>query len=259
MYSTGNSLLIIVEQRLRQLRADAKIAKHEYEEAVSQRATTQSEVNRLLERKHAWGDSDVSRFTTLVRSDHSSNQQVAASTVKLKEIELETDRAFSDLMQAILQRYHEEQVWSDKIRNTSTYAGALGLAINLVVFVGAIAFVEPWKRRRLVERLEEKMLGMAGKMDASVLRLEEKLDSVSAHHDTRSLQLPNSPTDGPTPLTLPISPATTPRWQRSLDWLPEELRILAVPSSDRDLIASSVCGLAAGVTLAVSFLWIFCR
>jgi len=46
-------------------------------------------------------------------------------------------------MCTILARYHEEQVWSDKIW-PSTYG-------SLAVFVVAVVFVEPWKRISLAQ------------------------------------------------------------------------------------------------------------
>lgn len=57
-------------------------------------------------------------------------------------------------MRAILNRYHEEQVWSDKIRSLSTY-GSLGITgANVFLFLLAVVLVEPWRRKRLVDKLE---------------------------------------------------------------------------------------------------------
>ena len=61
-------------------------------------------------------------------------------------------------MRTILARYHEEQVWSDKIRSASTYGQLAALGLNLAVFVLAIVLVEPWKRKRLVQSFEQRMV-----------------------------------------------------------------------------------------------------
>ena len=53
--------------------------------------------------------------------------------------------------------YHEEQVWSDKIRSVSTYGSLAALTVNLLVFVLAIVIVEPWKRRRLAQTFEKRI------------------------------------------------------------------------------------------------------
>jgi sensitive to high expression protein 9 len=253
----------IPETRLRWLREDAKSAKEEYERAVTKRATSQSDVNSLLERKHVWSDEDVSRFTQLVRSDHSSNQAVTTTAVALKETELATDKAFSDLMQAILQRYHEEQVWSDKIRNVSTYAGLAGLLVNLVVFVGAIAFVEPWKRKRLVERLEDRIEVMMGKVEGQIGGLGEKVEKDMAQLkmarvgglSASSTGVPETaPLEPPTPLA--IMPLPTSPLSQSLERISPLLDKFAPPSLDRDIAFSAGCGAVLGITVTAISLWL---
>ena len=149
-------------------RSDARAAKTAYDTAVQARSNAQHEVNILLERKHSWTDTDVSAFTSLVRRDHISSNSVTTTSAALRDAETTVDTAFSDLTKSILQRYHEEQVWSDKIRNVSTWVNLAGLVINLVVFVGALAIVEPWKRRRLVERVEERMGEMMARVEGEV-------------------------------------------------------------------------------------------
>lgn len=207
----------------------------------------------------------MSRFTQLVRSDHSSNQAVTTTAVALKETEIATDKAFSDLMQAILQRYHEEQVWSDKIRNVSTYAGLAGLLVNLVVFVGAIAFVEPWKRKRLVERLEDRIEVMMGKVEGQIGGLGEKVERDMAQMKQASegglsasvsstIPTDTVPMESPTPLAtmpLPTSPLS-----QSLERISPFLDKVAPPSHDRDIVFSAGCGAILGVTVTAFSLWL---
>ncbi|EPQ54748.1 hypothetical protein GLOTRDRAFT_111396 [Gloeophyllum trabeum ATCC 11539] len=149
----------VVEQeaRISEAREHARAAKKAHEDAVLQRSNSQREVNELLQRKSSWSDADVVRFTHLVREDHSHEQAEARAKAEAARAEEAVERAFSDLMQSILARYHEEQVWSDKIRSASTYGSLAALGLNVVVFVLAIALVEPWKRRRLAQTFEKKI------------------------------------------------------------------------------------------------------
>lgn len=83
----------------------------------------------------------------------------------------------SDFMQAILERYHEEQVWSDKvsfctehdlvltvktnaalsqIRAISTYGSLAITSLNVLLFIITLLLIEPWRRRRLVANVEER-------------------------------------------------------------------------------------------------------
>lgn len=124
---------------------------------MQQRSNSQREVNDLLQRKSTWNDADVGRFTVLVRQDHLYEQEEARAKAEVGATEDEVEREFSELMRAILARYHEEQVWSDKIRSVSSYGQLAVLGVNVFVFVLAIVLVEPWKRKRLAQTFERKV------------------------------------------------------------------------------------------------------
>jgi sensitive to high expression protein 9 len=81
--------------------------------------------------------------------------QEAAS--KLAEAERVTEQVANKLSTSILRRYHEEQIWSDKIRRMSTW-GTWGLmGVNVLIFLVFQFGFEPWRRRRLVRGFEEKV------------------------------------------------------------------------------------------------------
>jgi len=135
-----------------------------------------------------WTDADVSRFTALVREDHALEQDEARAKASVARTEDVVEREFSALMRTILARYHEEQVWSDKIRSVSTYGQLAVLGANVLVFVLAIVLVEPWKRRRLMQAFERRVQEMekanldavAVGMGALEARLEEQEDRTLA-------------------------------------------------------------------------------
>lgn len=168
----------VVEQeaRIKATRQAAREAKTAYDDAVLQRSLSQRQVNELLQRKSSWTDGDVSAFTSLVRSDHQLEQHEVATKAKVSENEDALDREFGELMRAILARYHEEQVWSDKIRSASTYGSMMVLGVNVVVFLLAIVVVEPWKRRRLAQTFEKKVEEMATETQALIESGSAKLE-----------------------------------------------------------------------------------
>lgn len=155
---------------------------------MQKRSDSQREVNSLLERKSTWTDTDVSRFTVLVRQDHALEQAEARAKAAVAQTEDGVEREFSALMRAILARYHEEQVWSDKIRSVSTYGQLAVLGANVLVFVLAIVLVEPWKRRRLMQAFERRVQEMEAAnldavgtgMDALRSRLEKQDEMILA-------------------------------------------------------------------------------
>jgi sensitive to high expression protein 9 len=114
-------------------------------------------VNELLQRKHAWSSADLERFTSLYRSDHANEVAEAESHEAITHAERELEEAASKLNRAMLSRYHEEQIWSDKIRRMSTW-GTWGLmGVNVLLFLVFQIAVEPWRRQRLVRGFEDKV------------------------------------------------------------------------------------------------------
>ena len=139
-------------------RAAVRVAKDAYTSAISLRSKSQREVNELLQRKNSWSPQDLERFTALYRSDHANEQTEIQAQEALGEAERYAEEAAAKLSKSILARYHEEQIWSDKIRRMSTW-GTWGLmGVNVLLFLGFQVAVEPGRRRRLVQGFEEKVM-----------------------------------------------------------------------------------------------------
>ncbi|QRG39335.1 hypothetical protein FDK38_003772 [Candidozyma auris] len=155
-----------LEEELKSKKQTVKDSKLAYSEAIQKRSDSQKEINELLTRKHNWGPADVERFTELYRNDHTNQQEEETAEQQLAEAESEVDSVQNKLTQSILTRYHEEQIWSDKIRQASTWGTWIIMGINVLLFTVATFLVEPWKRRRLVNAF-----------DAQV---QQKMDSFSA-------------------------------------------------------------------------------
>lgn len=146
-----------LEVEVQSSRRAVKETRNSYSEAIATRSTTQREVNDLLHRKHTWSPSDIERFTSLYRNDHANEQAEAACQKEVADAEARYEESSTRLAKSILARYHEEQIWSDKIRHMSTW-GTWGLmGINVLLFVVFQIAIEPWRRRRLVKGFEEKV------------------------------------------------------------------------------------------------------
>lgn len=139
-------------------RSSLQQAREAYSTAISQRSASQREVNELLQRKHAWSSNDLERFTALYRSDHANEQSESSAQERLAAAERQAEEAAARLSSSILARYHEEQIWSDKIRRMSTW-GTWGLmGVNVLLFLVFQIGVEPWRRKRLVKGFEDKVM-----------------------------------------------------------------------------------------------------
>ncbi|KAL8713001.1 MAG: hypothetical protein Q9220_002861 [cf. Caloplaca sp. 1 TL-2023] len=151
------SQITIQESHLQQTRSTLSAARTAYTNAINTRSTSQREVNALLQRKHTWSSADLERFTSLYRSDHANEVAESSAHDALVKAEREAEEASGRLSESILKRYHEEQIWSDKIRRMSTW-GTWGLmGVNVLLFLVFQLGLEPWRRRRLVKGFEEKV------------------------------------------------------------------------------------------------------
>ncbi|EIM85877.1 mitochondrial distribution and morphology family 33, partial [Stereum hirsutum FP-91666 SS1] len=172
----------VVEQeaRITAARTAAREAKLSYEAAVEQRSSSQREVNDLLQRKSSWKTPELTRFMELIQEEHIREQEEARSKNAVRQTEEEVEKEFNDLLRLILARYHEEQVWSDKIRSVSTYGSMAVLGVNVFVFLLAIILVEPWKRKRLAQTFEKKVEELAvvnsQAVENGIGALRERLD-----------------------------------------------------------------------------------
>ncbi|KAG0238399.1 sensitivity to high expression protein she9 [Actinomortierella wolfii] len=152
-------------------------AKHAYEEAIATRSNTQKAINDLLQRKHLWSPNDVIRFTDLYRSEHANEQAEIRAKEAYRQAEEDVEEKSRKLTTVIMERYHGEQVWSDKIRAASTY-GTWGLVcVNVMAFLIVQAFVEPRRRRKQIERYEELVQDLT---DRGILPSKENADGTTA-------------------------------------------------------------------------------
>ncbi|PVH82091.1 hypothetical protein DL98DRAFT_514163 [Cadophora sp. DSE1049] len=151
------SRITLLEKRVSDAQEAVRSSRLTYKTTVADRAATQREVTGLLARKDSWTPGDLERFTALYRMDHTNEQAVQEAATRLADAEREAEHAASKLSSSILSRYHEEQIWSDKIRRMSTW-GTWGLmGVNVLLFLVFQFGFEPWRRRRLVHGFEEKV------------------------------------------------------------------------------------------------------
>ena len=141
------------DESLSKLKSDLSESRVRYRKAVSERSSCQKEINNLLQRKSEWKDTELNRFTELYRREMNLDQKELETKVGNELLEKQVDQAHQELINAMRERYQEEQLWSDKIRRASTL-GTFGLMfLNLVLFLVLQLWVEPRKRRKLVNEV----------------------------------------------------------------------------------------------------------
>jgi sensitive to high expression protein 9 len=170
----------VLEQEHGAAQTRLRAARGEYKAVTAQRASTQREVSMMLARKDSWTPTDLERFTTLYRTDHSLEGRVAAVADDLAEAEAAEAAVSAALNAGILRRYHEEQIWSDHIRRASTW-GTWGLmAVNVLLFLGFQFVAEPWRRRRLINAIADGEQSVLAEVRKDIDELRAEMASKSA-------------------------------------------------------------------------------
>ncbi|KAG5935118.1 hypothetical protein E4U53_000505 [Claviceps sorghi] len=250
----------LLEVQLAEAHATVRAARQAYKLSNTKRATTQREVTMLLARKDTWSPSDLERFTELYRTDHELEGEVAKAQEALTESEIEEQSLSQRLNAGILKRYHEEQIWSDRIRRASTW-GTWGLmGMNFLLFVVLQFFAEPWRRRRLVrgvveegERAMGQVVDELASLKLSLARWEEQASR--AAHETAEAPTAHLeaavPSSAQEPWTrIIMDPA---QWRAVAADLCSE-RTISLRMKDASTLALQ--GAAAGAAIAVSLVMV---
>lgn len=150
--------VIAAEEELSSLRKLQSDARRRYLGTVDQRSVSQKTINDLLQRKASWSDDDLIKYTSLLRSEHSEARSEESAREEFDRAERQVAAAWDNVVKTTLERYHDEQLWSDRVRNVSSYTQLAVVGLNLLVFALAILLVEPYKRRKLAETFERRLV-----------------------------------------------------------------------------------------------------
>ena len=157
------SRIIAQEQSVRDLHNVVETSRTSHREAHSKQSGAQKEIVSLLERKSSWLPADLERYMSLVRSEHTMEQDVATAKDDLAAAERDLEGARSLLERLERKQYHEEQIWSDTIRRNSTWVTFGLMGVNIVLLLAQILIFEPYRRRKIVREvkvaLDEKAMG----------------------------------------------------------------------------------------------------
>ncbi|KAK4173253.1 Mdm33 family-domain-containing protein [Triangularia setosa] len=177
-----------LESALDEAQARLQDARQNYKSLTTHRASTQREVTTLLARKDTWNPTDLERFTSLYRMDHTLEAQVSAASAELTEAESNESKISAELNAGILRRYHEEQIWSDRIRRQSTW-GTWGLmGVNFVLFLVLQFVAEPWRRKRMIKGIAETEKENMEEVRRELAEVKAVMSMVSEHHEKQQQQ-----------------------------------------------------------------------
>lgn len=147
--------VLVKESQFLATKAQLAGQKQQLEGMIEQRFETQRGLNEMLQqRRHSsWSEQTLAEYTRLVQKEYQVEAGLKQSQQALKHLEAVTEAAFDEFMQALRNRYHQEQLWSERTKALSTYSALFICAAQLVVFLLVQGVFEPRKTRRLVQLL----------------------------------------------------------------------------------------------------------
>ncbi|RDA85913.1 hypothetical protein CP532_2699 [Ophiocordyceps camponoti-leonardi (nom. inval.)] len=257
-----------LEDRLAKAQEQVRTARQAYRSSNTKRSATQREVTTLLARKDSWLPVDLERFTELYRTDHVLEGEVTAAQEALTEAEADEQRLSQRLNAGILKRYHEEQIWSDRIRRASTW-GTWGLmGMNFVLFVVLQFVAEPWRRRRLVRGVVEEERGVLqevrdelGALKLGLISMADMKRTVVEREQEAIPTLTPAPTPPATDLAVPtfswtetlLQPTS---WRAAMAELGSDRRVdLRMRDASMMVAEGALAGAAIAGSLAVALTW----
>lgn len=175
----------LLEKSTEENRIELRNLKDKYAEAIEQRTKSQKELNELLQRKSSWSPVDLERFTEIYKDDALNLKKEQELKLEVSARESKQEELGDDLYRAILTRYHEEQIWSDKIRRTSTWGTFILMGVNIFLFLVFQLLLEPWKRRRLTRSFEDKVKKA---LEDYAVEQNLKLEAMSAKMNLKDTQ-----------------------------------------------------------------------
>lgn len=164
-----------LEKTLAEARSAMRAARQNLQDTSAAQVATQRDMATLLARKASWVQSDKGRFAELIEDDYRLETEVAQAAKAVEDAEAREQALTNEWVAGMSKQYYEHQVYSDRIRRASTW-GTWGLmGVNILLFLMLQFVAEPWKRRRLLNSMEEREAKLLDRMEDGLESMREEM------------------------------------------------------------------------------------
>ena len=101
---------------------------------------TQKRYSQLMMKRDQWDAADASYFVQVTSEEVQGRQRLQSTRESLRKAEDDAGRYQRDYMDAMRQRYHEEQMWQEKWRVAGTFGTWTLIGLNSIIFTGGQYF-----------------------------------------------------------------------------------------------------------------------
>jgi sensitive to high expression protein 9 len=181
-----------------QKREEFKLAKEEYERLIELGKQMQRDLDHLRERKRIQSIDDINQITKLYESLLSLESQEKEAKLKYQKATEGFEKAQVEYLNEMRERYVEEQMFSDKIRQTSTWWTWGLISTHLFLFLVINLIIEPRKRRKLKQEMQELV------QEASI-KEQEMIETLMSRHFDKTVLIDSGPIPASPPVVEPSS------------------------------------------------------
>jgi len=135
-------------------------------------------MSMLLARKASWSAGDKAQLSELLESETKLERDLMESQRSLEQAEQTEQNLISRWLSGVSRQYYEQQGYSDRVRQVSTWWTWWLMGFNLVLFVLIQFVAEPWKRGRLLNSMIQKERELLEPLEVRDRRYQETVDSV---------------------------------------------------------------------------------
>jgi sensitive to high expression protein 9 len=169
--------VFIKEQQVVAKKNEFITSKSDYELIIEQTRQCQKDIDHLRDRKMKSID-EITKITKLYEKQLALEEEEVKAKNRYKQATDQFEKAQMEYLSTMRERYVEEQMFSDKIRQTSTWWTWALMSTHLVLFLIVQLFTEPRKERRLKSELGALIL------DSNLETRRTILDDFNAVHLT---------------------------------------------------------------------------
>jgi sensitive to high expression protein 9 len=137
------------DQNVTRCKNEFTIAKQEYERLIELGRQTQRDLDHLRERKRIQSFDDINQITKLYETLLSLETQEKNAKERYTNATRAFEKSQVDYLNDMRERYVEDQLYSDKIRQTSTWWTWGLITTHLMIFLVVQLIIEPRKRESL--------------------------------------------------------------------------------------------------------------
>ena len=108
-----------LETSLREAQDKFKRVRAELDQSQQTHRSVQDEIASLSAAKQSWTDSQFRQYQDYLEQERVMQRRLATLQQDSKNAEVQVDESLRDLMEGLRKRFHQEQLWTDRIRQMS--------------------------------------------------------------------------------------------------------------------------------------------